>query len=147
MGLAMISPIVLGIHFGRPYHTPGNASISSVLHALTVCIAGTISCIISVLNFRLAACMVVLLGIPLSMTGLVDGSPMRRTFGISFLLMLMPAPLLLATCSVSGVQIVDATAQMLWDWEVLGAWLLPSIFCVYYPVVVQMCLVALFTEQ
>ena len=110
---------------------------------MTLCIAGTISCIISVLNFSLAACAVVLLGIPLSMAGHVGGSAVRRILGTSFLIMLMPAPLLLAACYASDVQIVDAATRILWDWEVLGAWLLPSIFCVYYPVVLQMCLVAL----
>ncbi|KAF8343901.1 GPI transamidase component Gaa1 [Cantharellus anzutake] len=140
MSAAMNLPSIIGILHGPPSHAADKASISSVLHALTLCIAGTISCIISVLNFSFAACLVVLLGIPLSMIPRMTINSAGRILGTIFFMMLMPVPILLSTGFVCEAQTIKTVLRLIWDWQVLESWFLPSVFCIYYPLVVQGCL-------
>jgi GPI-anchor transamidase subunit GAA1 len=104
---------------------------SLVLKAFTLCLASTVISIISVLNFSLAACLAVLLGIPVAFS---STSPYHTVRACKYLIYIVLA---------LGwfVFLPNMTHEMFWNWDILGVWLAPFVCLVYTPIVLQSALV------
>lgn len=100
-------------------------------------------CIISVLNFSLAAVMAVLIGIPLSL-----GTPRPKLLstlsGLFVFPLLMPVGLLGLMASVRGAEsVARAVGRNILEWELFGVWFAPFVCIVYFPLILQAWLVYL----
>ncbi|KAJ3787413.1 Gaa1-like protein [Lentinula aff. detonsa] len=112
--------------------TDNVAPLSLVLKAFNLCLSSTVISIISVLNFSLAACLAVALGIPLSVT---SSSSNGATGMVRYTMYIVLG---------FGWLFLDETRkQMIWDWDILGVWLLPFLCVVYYPLSLQAALVCI----
>lgn len=80
----------------------------------------------TVLNFSLAACLAVLLGIPLSISGTSTRTTTRYLRYFAFVIL-----------GLGWTGAVDVVAQAFQDWEVLGVWFAPFVCIVYTPLVLQ----------
>lgn len=100
------------------------APVHIILKSINLCLASTVISVTSVINFSLAATLVVLLGVPLIKSGPGRLKNLRAAgyciLGLGWLLF-MP----------------QEVQQALWDWEVLRAWFAPFVCMVYVPLVVQ----------
>ncbi|KAF8587402.1 Gaa1-domain-containing protein [Ramaria rubella] len=102
--------------------------LSMLLKSFNLCLASTVISITSVLNFSLAACLAILLGIPLSISSPTK-SPFLKVFkNISYLCLLSP---------VWWILLTRPKSQSVWDWQVLGIWFTPFVCLVYLPLVLQ----------
>ncbi|KAJ8078974.1 Glycosyl phosphatidyl inositol protein transamidase complex subunit [Marasmius tenuissimus] len=108
------------------------APLSVVLKALNLCFTSTVISTIAVLNFSLSATLAALLGIPLSLST-SSANPLSRLIKYTFYFGL----------SMGWLINVEFAQRLLWDWEILGVWLLPFLCVVYTPLVFQAGLVCL----
>ncbi|KAJ4487817.1 Gaa1-like protein [Lentinula aciculospora] len=108
------------------------APLSLVLKAFNLCLSSTVISIITVLNFSLAACLAVALGILLY----IASSSSNRAIG-------MAKYTVYVVLGFGWVLLEETTKQMIWDWDVLGVWLLPFLCIVYFPLTLQAALVCI----
>ncbi|KIK57676.1 hypothetical protein GYMLUDRAFT_203231 [Collybiopsis luxurians FD-317 M1] len=108
------------------------APLSLVLKASNLCLASTVISIITVLNFSLAVCLAVALGIPLS----TASSSSKKTAQV----VKYSAYVLLG---FGWVLLRDYTRRLIWNWDVLDVWLLPFLCIVYFPLTLQAALVCI----
>jgi glycosylphosphatidylinositol transamidase len=125
----------------------GVAPLSIVLKSFTLCLGGTVTALLSLLNFSLAATTVVLLGVPLSYLPPTKSSKLR-SIGVYCLLPLLTPPLIaLGFEYLNGqTELVRVGRMVIWEWKVLGVWTLPFAMIVYLPLVWQAqatCILAL----
>ncbi|CEL51826.1 GPI transamidase component gaa1 OS=Schizosaccharomyces pombe (strain 972 / ATCC 24843) GN=gaa1 PE=3 SV=1 [Rhizoctonia solani AG-1 IB] len=115
-----------------------SAPLSIVLKSFTLCLGGTITALLSLLNFSLAAVTVLLLGVPLSYLPPVKSSKLW-SLGAGCLLVLLTPPLLALSFGYMNGQaeLVRAIRMSIWEWKVLGVWTLPFAMVVYLPLVWQ----------
>lgn len=106
---------------------------SMVLKSFTLCLASTVISITSVLNFSLAATLVLLLGLPLTAASPTNSS-VARLLKFSLYSMLALGWLVFTPGEV---------AQALKNWEILGVWFAPFVCIVYTPLVLQAGIVTL----
>ncbi|ESK94596.1 gpi-anchor transamidase [Moniliophthora roreri MCA 2997] len=111
---------------------PGVAPLSIVLKALNLCFASTVVSVVAVLNFSLAATLAAVLGIPLAFS-----------FPSSSLVFKFTKFSVYATLGLGWTTKLTYVQRLLWDWEVLGVWLLPFLCIVYTPLMLQAGLVCL----
>ncbi|THU87227.1 Gaa1-domain-containing protein [Dendrothele bispora CBS 962.96] len=107
----------------------GAAPIASVLKALNLCFASTIISATTVLNFSLAASLAVFLGIPLSVSSTSKNLPLRASKFSLYLFL--------------SLGWVLKHERLNWNWEIMGVWLLPFLWIVYFPLVLQAGIVCL----
>ncbi|KAJ1309784.1 hypothetical protein OPQ81_006549 [Rhizoctonia solani] len=118
---------------------PGEtAPLSIILKSFTLCLGGTVTALLSLLNFSLAVTTVFLLGAPLSYLPPVRSSKLR-SFGAYCALMLLTPPLVgLSFGYFNGqAELVRVLRTAIWEWKVLGVWTLPFVTIVYLPLVWQ----------
>jgi glycosylphosphatidylinositol transamidase len=132
-----IAPYLVALMFRRSMGLEAGTT-SFVLASLTSCIAGTVVCLVSVLNFSLAATLSIAFGfvLPFRMT------PTRRSFTKilhhSFIFLFTPTSIAWLTLLVVGEDFVSRNiVQMIWEWKVLRVWTLPFLLCIYFPLVLQ----------
>ncbi|QRV85879.1 GPI transamidase component GAA1 [Ceratobasidium sp. AG-Ba] len=114
------------------------APLHLVLKASNLCLAGTITALISLLNFSLAAVTVVLLGVPLSYLPPVKPSELRARVGFCLLQLLTPPTLgLIVGLFVDKPDLIRVGQVVIWDWKVLGVWTFPFAMIVYLPLIWQ----------
>ncbi|ELU44818.1 GPI-anchor transamidase [Rhizoctonia solani AG-1 IA] len=96
------------------------APLSMVLKSFTLCLGGTITALLSLLNFSLAATTVLLLGVPLSYLPPVRSSKLR-SLGASFLLVLLTPPFFGLGFGYinSQAELVRMVRMIIWEWKVL----------------------------
>lgn len=149
--LAVITVIIpyLVVFLPRANPVPSEkvAPLSIVLKSFTLCLCGTVTALLSLLNFSLAAVTVLLLGVPLSYIPPTRSS-ILRAIGAYFLLPLLTPPLIaLAFIYFNGqTEVVRIGRMIIWEWKVLGVWTLPFAMVVYLPLVWQAqatCILAL----
>ncbi|CUA74928.1 GPI transamidase component GAA1 [Saccharomyces cerevisiae S288c] [Rhizoctonia solani] len=122
----------------NPSATENTAPLSIILKAFTLCLGGTVTALLSLLNFSLAATTVFLLGAPLSYLPPLKSSQLR-SLGTCCVLMLLTPPLAgLGFEYLNGrVELVRVVRTAIWEWKVLGVWTLPFAMIVYLPLVWQ----------
>ncbi|CAE6449086.1 unnamed protein product [Rhizoctonia solani] len=122
----------------NPSPSEKTAPLSIILKSFTLCLGGTVTALLSLLNFSLAATTVFLLGAPLSYLPPVNSSKLR-SFGACCLLVLLTPPLVgLGFGYLNGqAELVRVFRTTIWEWKVLGVWTLPFAMTVYLPLVWQ----------
>ncbi|KAJ3895691.1 Gaa1-domain-containing protein [Lentinula edodes] len=123
--LPLVVPTLL-----RSHSNNDPPSRALVLKAFNLCLSSTVISIITVLNFSLAACLAVALGTPLSIASSSSNQAIRIA-NYSFYVVL----------GFGWVLLEETTKQMIWNWDVLGVWLLPFLCIVYFPLTLQAALV------
>ncbi|KAF8480712.1 Gaa1-like protein [Gautieria morchelliformis] len=113
---------------------PSPAPLSSLLKAFNLCFASTVISITSVLNFSLAAFLVILLGIPLSISSPTIGLTSKMAKAMSYFILLFP---------IWWTLLATPMSQSIWDWQVLGVWFAPFVCIVYLPLVLQATVVCM----
>ncbi|KDQ17980.1 hypothetical protein BOTBODRAFT_29295 [Botryobasidium botryosum FD-172 SS1] len=154
--LAVLSFSVLVLLHPSILSSAKTSPLALLLKAFTQCLAGTTICIISVVNFSLAAVMGILLGIPFFLS-----SPSQRTHpskrsssglfptltcatGFLAYCMLTPMGLCVLASGALGIdQVASAVRRTVWEFEALGVWFLPFVCVVYLPLVWQAALVCI----
>lgn len=119
--------------------------VQSVLGSLTLCIAGTMVCITSVLNFSLAASLALAFGFAFPFKAQRTSSGLLlRILRHSYLSMFSPMGIVCVASVLFGRDVVRGVIiQTLWNWNVLRVWTLPFICCVYTPLILQAQIAAL----
>ncbi|KAF8609985.1 Gaa1-domain-containing protein [Ceratobasidium sp. AG-I] len=117
--------------------SPRVAPLHLVLKSFTLCLGGAVTALISLLNFSLAAVSVVLLGAPLSYLPPTKPSKLQAACAFFFLQLLSPTTLALAVECFSNVEIVRVGRMIIWEWKVLGVWILPYVMVIYLPLLWQ----------
>lgn len=132
-----MAPYIVALAFRRSTNIDRRIT-SSVLTSFTLCIAGTVVCLVSVLNFSLAA----ILSIAFSFALPSRAPPTRGSFAKilqhSFIFLFTPTSIAWLTSLAVGKDMVSRNIiQMVWEWKVFRIWTLPFIFCVYFPLLLQ----------
>lgn len=119
--------------------------VQPVLSSLTLCITGTVVCVVSVLNFSLAAVLALAFGFALPFkarqhyTGLAS-----KLLHYSLISLTTPTGIATITSFVFGWEVVHGfIVQVVWNWNALRVWTLPFISCVYLPLILQAGVAAL----
>ncbi|OCH88182.1 Gaa1-domain-containing protein [Obba rivulosa] len=107
------------------------APLPLLLRALTLCLASTVTSIISVLNFSLAASLALTLGIPLTLAAPAHSLPARLGKGALY------------ACLALGWLVLapGEVRRAVWNWEVLRVWFAPFVCVVYTPLMLQAAVV------
>jgi glycosylphosphatidylinositol transamidase len=114
------------------------APLYLVLKSFNLCLGGTITALLSLLNFSLAAVLVILLGAPLSYLPPTKSSRPRAATAFFLLQILTPFTLVLgAGWFVDQAEVIRVGRMVIWEWKVLGVWTLPFAMVVYLPLVWQ----------
>jgi glycosylphosphatidylinositol transamidase len=114
------------------------APLHLVLKSFNLCLGGTITALLSLLNFSLAAALVILLGAPLSYLPPTRSSRLRAATAFFLLQLLTPFTLALgAGWFVDQTEVIRVGRMVVWEWKVLGVWTLPFAMIVYLPLVWQ----------
>ncbi|KAE9409536.1 Gaa1-domain-containing protein [Gymnopus androsaceus JB14] len=137
IGPLLLFPVTSLLPLVVPSFIPQNRSdsvapLSLVLKAFNLCLSSTVISIITVLNFSLAACLAVALGIPLSADSLSSNKAVQMVKYSAYL-----------GLGIGWILWGDMTKRMLWNWDVLGVWLLPFLCVVYFPLTLQAALVCI----
>ncbi|KAF5389808.1 hypothetical protein D9757_003700 [Collybiopsis confluens] len=108
------------------------APLSLVLKAFNLCLSSTVISIITVLNFSLAACLAVALGIPLSTASSSSTKAVQMVKYSTYVVL-----------GLGWILLRGFAERMIWNWDVLSAWLLPFLCIVYFPLTLQVALVCI----
>lgn len=106
-----------------------------VLKALNLCFASTVISTITVLNFSLAALLVVTLGLPLSLARPTSSTLLFWSKHIPY-----------ASLASGWLFLHQETRYAVWQWEVLSGWFAPFICLIYTPLVIQAGVVCILTD-
>ncbi|KAG9126667.1 Glycosyl phosphatidyl inositol protein transamidase complex subunit [Ceratobasidium sp. 392] len=94
------------------------APLYLVLKSFNLCLGGTITALISLLNFSLAAVTVVLLGAPLSYLPPVKPSKLQASLALFLLQILTPFTLALAVgMCVDEAELIRVGRMVVWEWK------------------------------
>lgn len=130
-------PYLLAFMFRRSIRLDGGAT-SSILTSFTLCIAGTVVCLVSVLNFSLAATLSITFGLVLPTRVEPTRGSFIRMLHHSFIFLFAPTSIAWLTSLAVGKDVVDRhIIQMIWEWKVLRVWALPFLLCIYFPLLLQ----------
>lgn len=111
--------------------THNSTSLSSVLHALNLCLTSTLISVTSLLNYSLAAFLCVFLVLPSTLL-----SPHRNDSRL-----VLDTKHLILIGIVMVILNVTVNSQTLWDWSVLEIWFAPFICIVCAPLLLQAAIV------
>ncbi|KAF8308107.1 Gaa1-like protein [Clavulina sp. PMI_390] len=167
--LTYLIPLLMGLILSSSVTLPV-PRIQPLLNSLTLCIAGTVVCIVSVLNFSLAAGLAVsfVLVLPFNpvpvarpnspnavssastssdskprtdsnLTFALKNSPLaQRIVAYTVTSLFAPPSIALLVAALNGGDWTPVRAflmQEVWEWNVLGAWSMPFVCCVYWVVI------------
>ncbi|EMD38058.1 hypothetical protein CERSUDRAFT_104676 [Gelatoporia subvermispora B] len=132
---ALFSAIPLASLLLPSSDTPSSseAPLPLLLRALTLCLASTVTSIISVLNFSLAATLAFTLGVPLSLATPTRSPLLRLLKTVAY------------ACLGLGWMVLapEEVKHAVWNWEVLGVWFAPFVCVVYTPLLLQAAIVSI----
>jgi len=130
--ISFLLPLAIGRALTEP-SSPRISPLSTVLKSFNLCLTSTVTSVISVFNFSLAAVLAILLGVPLCYSVSVPSTQGRilRYIAYSFLAM--------GWTATGHERLRDAVM----DWELLGVWFAPFVCIVYTPLVLQAGIICL----
>ena len=111
---------------------------AALLKAFTLCWAGMIIAVTSVINFSLSATTAVLLGISLSIVPATRPRPGVKLFAVGLLVALTPQGMMALFSRIIGHDgLLHWARSAIWDYEVVGSYFVPFVWMVYLPLVLQ----------
>lgn len=134
-GITYALPLVLWQLISQPQNHLAVSSLAPahlVLKAFNLCLSSTVISIITVLNFSLAACLAVALGIPLSTASPSSHKVVSLVKYSAYIVL-----------GFGWILLGETTKRVIWNWDILGVWLLPFLCIVYFPLTLQAALVCI----